>query len=475
MTFDNSYARLPEDFYERIEPVPVDEPGFIRLNQHLADELGLALPTDEKELAAIFSGNTLLPGSEPIAQAYAGHQFGHFVPQLGDGRAVLLGEVVTDSGKRFDIQLKGSGKTKFSRGGDGRSPLGPVIREYVVSEAMYALGVPTSRTLAMVETGEKVFRETRLAGGISTRVTSSHVRVGTFEYFAARKMWDEVKLLADYVIDRHYPEAHEADNPYVALFESVVRAQANLVAHWMRLGFIHGVMNTDNTLLCGETIDYGPCAFMDHYDPAKVFSSIDHQGRYAFNNQPAIAQWNMACLGGCLVPLLHDDAEKAHETGEAILQTFTPTFKAHYQGHLCAKIGLESNDANFELVRDFNLLLHRYSADFTVAYRSLCDAADGNESPLRNTFDGNDLNEWLTRWRETTPPNAEAMRRVNPTFIPRNHRIEDAIQAAYDGDFAPTHKLIDILANPFDDQPENEDYMLPPKPEEQVQQTFCGT
>lgn len=480
MRFLNTYARLPETFSQRIDPDPVAAPALIRLNDALADRMGLDLPEDEAALAEIFTGNRLLPGSAPLAQAYAGHQFGQFVPQLGDGRAHLLGEVVNGAGERFEIQLKGSGRTRFSRGGDGRSPLGPVIREYIVSEAMHALGIPSTRGLAMAATGETVHRETPLPGGVMTRVASSFVRVGTFEYFAARRMENEVNLLADHVMDRLYPDARGAANPYLALFERVCERQASLVARWMCVGFVHGVMNTDNTAVSGETIDYGPCAFIDGYDPGAVFSSIDHSGRYAFNQQPTIAAWNLACLGGCLIPLLGPDETRAREAGEAVLEGFIPAFTRHYREHLCRKIGLPDGDGHFSLARGFLDLLRRNRADFTNGFRALCVAV-ADPAPLRAELgDPEELTPWLDGWRAALEAANVAdpgplLRAANPAFIPRTHRIEQAIQAANLGDFAPTHQLIDVLARPYDDQPEQADYANPPQPEERVPQTFCGT
>ncbi|RWU02391.1 YdiU family protein [Pseudodesulfovibrio sp. S3] len=480
MRFINSYARLPESFYERIQPARVTAPRLIRLNRELADSLELDLPESDEALAAIFTGNTVLEGSEPIAQAYAGHQFGQFVPQLGDGRAVLLGEVQNSQGDRFDIQLKGSGRTRYSRGGDGRSPLGPVIREYVVSEAMHALNVPTTRALAMAATGETVFRETPLPGAVMTRVASGFVRVGTFEFFAARQDMTSVKTLADYVLERHYPEVRRSDNPYVALFESVCRAQAQLVARWMCVGFIHGVINTDNTSISGETIDFGPCAFMDHYDPTAVFSSIDHMGRYAFNQQPTIAAWNLACLGGCLVSLFDTDPDKAQDVGKRVLDGFVPEFTRRYTEGLCAKIGLPGGgETDFELARELLRLMHRDRVDFTNAFRLLCEAV-GNTDRFTALFSSQeDIRNWIGNWHvrlDNTEETRQAMRRVNPAFIPRNHRLEQAIRAAEDdNDFTLTHRLLEVLARPYEDQPENTEYAAPPQPEERVTQTFCGT
>ncbi len=404
MHFDNSYARLPDIFYERIAPVPVKNPRLIRLNERLAQELDLNLPNDVEELGQLFSGNSLPKGATPIAQAYAGHQFGHFVPQLGDGRAVLLGEIVTKDKHRFDMQLKGAGITRFSRGGDGRSPLGPVLREYIVSEAMHSLGIPTTRALAMVTTGESVRREKVLPGAIFTRIASSHVRVGTFEYFASRNDKEAVRQLADYVIDRHYPDVRQADNPYAALFQAVCHAHAGLLARWMAVGFIHGVMNTDNTTLSGETIDFGPCAFMDHYNPRQVFSSIDHQGRYAYNNQPTIAHWNMACFGNCLAPLFHTDIEEASRIGETVLETFTSTFKQQYQTLLCQKIGFaKPAEEPFSQAKGLLELLHDNHVDFTLAFRSLCDVpldATRADRFLDLFKDRRSATNWLKNWRQ---------------------------------------------------------------------------
>lgn len=483
MPFDNSYTRLPESFFQRIDPVPVAAPRLIKLNRPLADQLELDLPDDNQELADIFSGNTLMEGADPIAQAYAGHQFGGFVPQLGDGRALLLGEVITNDDSRYDIQLKGSGQTRFSRNGDGRSPLGPVIREYVVSEAMHALGIPTTRALAMVTTGETVHRETPLPGAILTRVADGFVRVGTFEFFAARQDFDSVRVLADYVIERHYPDCRDSENPYAALFEAVCIAQARLVAKWLCIGFIHGVMNTDNTAITGETIDYGPCAFMDHFNPSQVFSSIDHMGRYAYNQQPNIAVWNLACLGGCLVPLLHTEPNEAKRVGESILESFTPEFASHYQSGMCRKIGLETSDSNqFELVRELLDLMQKDHADFTMTFRQISKSAT-DTSGLSPLFPSGGIKQWIVKWRAALDAQGlpadtvcAAMLTENPAFIPRNHRIEEAIRAAEDNDdFTLVHKLVNILTAPYDDQPENKDYAAPPAPEERVHQTFCGT
>jgi uncharacterized protein YdiU (UPF0061 family) len=481
LPFDNTYARLPGTFYERIDPAPVASPRLIRLNRPLAAGLGLELPDDEDTLARIFSGNETPEGAQPLAQAYAGHQFGYFVPQLGDGRAVLLGEVVAPDGDRFDIQLKGSGRTRFSRGGDGRSPLGPVIREYVVSEAMHAMGIPSSRALAMVATGETVHRDHPLPGGVLTRVASSHIRVGTFEYFAARGDTDALRLLADHVIDRHYPGCRDADNPYLELFSRITESVAGLVAQWMGVGFIHGVMNTDNTSVAGETIDFGPCAFMDAYDPSAVFSSIDHQGRYAFDNQPAVAQWNLSSLGGCLVSLLDPDEDRAQEMAESVLSGFPDLFRERFHRVMARKIGIESGTAeDFGVANELLRLMHRDRVDFTLAFRRLA----GDEADFLSLFrDRDGAAAWLETWRahlrerKVDPESARSvMRSANPAYIPRNHRVEQAIRAAEDqGDFAPAHRLIEALERPFEDRPEFAEYANPPEPDEVVSQTFCGT
>ncbi|HEX2943853.1 MAG TPA: YdiU family protein [Rhodopila sp.] len=481
--FDNTYARLPDRFFARTNPTPVTSPKLIRLNVSLARDLGI----DPDALdAATLSGNRIPGGAEPIALAYAGHQFGHFVPQLGDGRAILLGEVVGRDGRR-DLQLKGSGRTPFSRGGDGRAALGPVLREYIVSEAMAALGIPTTRSLAAVTTGQNVVRETFLPGAILTRVASSHLRVGTFQYFAARGDVEAVRLLADYAISRHYPEAATADNPHAALLAGVAERQANLVAQWLLIGFIHGVMNTDNCSIAGETIDYGPCAFIDAYDPGAVFSSIDHAGRYAYANQPRIAQWNVARLAETLLLLLAPEEEAAIEVAQQAMAGFAPAFDAAYHGGLRRKIGLSMyQPGDDELVRDLLKLMVEDGADFTLVFRRLCDAATGpdGDSGAQALFARADLYaEWASRWRrrlaqeqESPAMRAEAMRAVNPAFIPRNHQIENAIRAAVDhADFQPFERLLTVLATPFAANPAWKEYETPPSAHERVLQTFCGT
>jgi serine/tyrosine/threonine adenylyltransferase len=482
--FDNSYARLPERFYARLDPTPVAAPRLVRLNVALAEQLGI----DPGELVgpegvAIVSGNTVPTGAAPMALAYAGHQFGHFVPRLGDGRANLLGEVVGTDGRRRDIQLKGSGPTPFSRSGDGRAALGPVLREFLISEAMAALGVPTTRTLAAVTTGEAVWRETRLPGAVLTRVAASHIRVGTFQYFAARNDEEAVRLLADHAIARHYPEAAREANPYRGLLDAVVSAQADLVAQWLLIGFVHGVMNTDNTAVSGETIDYGPCAFIDAYDPGVVFSSIDHAGRYAYGNQPRIALWNLTRLAETLLPLLDSDDEAAKEA----LAAFAPRFQAAYFGGLRRKIGLSAErEGDDALTQDLLKLMADAGADFTLTFRRLCDAAAGREgdAAVRTLFaDQAGYDAWAARWRSRLLQGRErpeavraAMRLVNPAFIPRNHVVEAALVAAIErADFTPFEALMDVLSRPYEDGPELAYYATPPRQEERVLQTFCGT
>lgn len=486
--FDNSYARLPDRFFARHRPTPVADPALIRLNTELSRELGL----DPVTLAnphgvAMLAGNRVAEGAEPIAMAYAGHQFGGWVPRLGDGRAILLGEVVDRSGVRRDIQLKGAGRTPFSRSGDGRAALGPVLREYIVSEAMAALGIRTTRALAAVTTGEVVMRERRYPGAILTRVAESHVRVGTFQYFAGRGDDDGLRALADYVIARHYPAAGEADNPYPALIEAVAARQAELVARWLHIGFIHGVMNTDNMSIAGETIDYGPCAFMDTYHPETVFSSIDETGRYAYSNQPRIAYWNLACLAQALLALMGDDEASAVEAARQAIDTFPPAFEAAWVGGMRSKLGLgEAGEDDGTLIRALLDAMAENRADFTLVFRRLCACeAAGPEAdgPVRNLFDNPAaFDAWAQGWRErlareARPDNERqmAMRAANPAFIPRNHRVEEMIQAAVSGDFAPFHRILQVLGTPFADQPDAADLTRPPAPNERVKQTFCGT
>jgi len=488
LAFDNSYARLPARFYARVAPAQPPAPSLIRVNRELAAELGF----DPAWLAGpdgleVLSGRRVAGGSDPIALAYAGHQFGSFTPQLGDGRAILLGEVIDREGRRRDIQLKGAGRTPFSRGGDGRAAIGPVLREYVVSEAMAALGIPTTRALAAVATGDQVYRETPLPGAVLTRVASSHIRVGTFQYFAARGDIEGVRLLADHVISRHYPEAASAERPYRALLEAVVGAQADLITRWLLVGFIHGVMNTDNMSVAGETIDYGPCAFMDAYDPGTVFSSIDRGGRYAYGNQPTIAHWNLTRFAETLLPLLAQDEDAAIADAQEVLAAFGLRFEQAYYDGLRRKFGLATaQDGDVELVGGVLKALADNKVDFTLFFRRLADAQTPGEGepPLRALFaDPAALDALLQRWRDrlAREPNAAALRRdsmraVNPAFIPRNHRIEAMIKAAIErNDFTPVDELMAVLSRPFEDQPGFERYAEPPHPDERVLATFCGT
>lgn len=480
-SFDNSYARLPERFYQRIDPTPVAAPQLIRVNEGLARALNLdpaALASAEG--VSIIAGNVVPPGADPIAMAYAGHQFGNFVPQLGDGRAILLGEVIGRDGARRDIHLKGAGQTRFSRRGDGRAALGPVLREYIVSEAMAALGIPTTRTLMAVTTGEQVYRETSLPGAVLARVAASHIRVGTFEYFAARRDTDGVRLLADYAIARHYPHCRDAANPYRAFFDTVIGAQAELIAKWLLVGFIHGVMNTDNTTISGETIDFGPCAFMDFYNPRQVYSSIDSRGRYAYGNQPSIAHWNLVCLAETLVPVLAETEEGAVGEVEDAMAAFGPRFEAAYLTGLTRKLGLNAEEADVALAQDLLGRMAENAADFTLTFHGLTGAAadPARDSAVRALFKNPEaLGDWLPAWRQRLRANgAETMRALNPGFIPRNHLVEEAIAAAVtSGDLAPFEHLLDVVTRPFEDQPGREIYMQPPRPEQVVHQTFCGT
>lgn len=486
--FDNSYARLPARFHARLEPTTVARPQLLRVNHALADELGIDPAAYAGEAGAQLAvGNRLPPGAEPLAMAYAGHQFGHFTPQLGDGRAILLGEVIDRAGRRRDIQLKGSGRTPFSRRGDGRAALGPVLREYVVSEAMHALGIPTTRALAAATTGEPVYREEVLPGAVLTRVAASHLRVGTFQYFAARGDHEAVATLVDYAIDRHHPEARDAERPALALLAAVAERQARLVARWMQVGFIHGVMNTDNTTISGETIDFGPCAFMDVYDPARVFSAIDDFGRYAYANQPRIAQWNLARLAEALLMRIDDVPERAVELATPVIVEFQQRYESHWLDGMRAKLGLATaEDGDGALVEGWLAAMHAGGADFTLAFRRLADAAEepARDHAARALFTTPDAYDaWAARWheriaREPTAPadRATAMRRVNPLVIPRNHRVEHALAAAVErGDLAPFDALVRVLERPYDDSADAMPYAEPPAPSERVCRTFCGT
>ena len=470
--FDNSYARLPEPFHARLNPMPVKAPVLIRFNHDLARELGIdAAAADADELAEIFAGNRLAEGAEPLAQAYAGHQFGGFSPQLGDGRAHLLGEVIDRAGQRRDIQLKGSGPTPWSRMGDGRAWLGPVLREYVLSEAMHALGLPTSRALAAVATGERVYREQgALPGAVLTRVAASHIRVGTFQYFAARRDQAALQRLYDYTVARHYPEASDP----AELLSAVIDRQAALLAGWMGVGFIHGVMNTDNTTISGETIDYGPCAFMDVFHPQTVYSSIDAHGRYAYDNQPNIIVWNMAQLATALVPLMPDQ-DAAIETFTEVVHAMPGKIGREWLRVFGRKIGLaRASEADEPLITGLLTIMANGRADFTNTFRALAGGVPRDQFTDPSLFDA-----WEPGWRarlEHEQDPETRMRAANPAVIPRNHRVEQMIQAAVAGDFAPLDRLLGVLARPYEDQPDSAaDLTRPPEPSEVVRQTFCGT
>jgi serine/tyrosine/threonine adenylyltransferase len=486
IAFDNTYAKLPDRFFARVRPTPVKNPTLLAVNSELADLLAI----DRDELAspdglAMLAGNRIAEGSEPIALAYAGHQFGGFVPQLGDGRAILLGEVVGAQGKRYDVQLKGSGPTPFSRGGDGRAALGPVLREYVVSEAMAALGVPTTRALAAVTTGEVVAREKLLPGAILTRIAASHMRIGTFQYFAARKDHEALQKLTEYALARHYPEVAKPDGSALALLESVMTAQINLVATWLSVGFVHGVMNTDNMSISGETIDYGPCAFLDSYHPGRTFSSIDRGGRYAYANQPRIALWNLSRLAETLISQVHEDTEKAAAILTERLETFPERFEIAYGRRMRAKLGLALEiEGDLELAQGLLERMAVAKVDYTNCFRRLVDVAAGNEeSTLLELFaDPGLMKDWLGLWRSrleqekvSRDERVAAMRQANPAFVPRNHRIEEMIAAATNGDLRPFERLVRVFSRPYEDQPDAVDLTLPPGDEQWSYKTFCGT
>ncbi len=484
--FSNSFAELPDRFFVRQTPAHVSGPQVIKFNEPLARELGLDIDAITAAGAAeIFSGNFLPPGADPIAQAYAGHQFGNFTPQLGDGRAILLGEVIDHNGIRRDIQLKGAGRTAFSRGGDGRAALGPVLREYLMSEAMHALGISTTRALAAVSTGETVFREQALPGAVVARVLASNIRVGTFQYFAARGDTDGVKTLADYTIARHYPALRQAENPYLALLAAVVEKQAALIAGWLQIGFIHGVMNTDNMTVSGETIDYGPCAFLDGYDPATVFSSIDQFGRYAFGNQPSIAFWNLARLAETLLASIDPDENRSVERATEILQEFPTKFQAFYLAGMRKKLGLQTaEEGDSERVQNLLNAMQENKADFTLVFRRLSETNLPERADARALFENpasfdawhNDWQQRLSREPMDDAARASAMRQANPAVIPRNYLVEEALAAAItQGDFQPFHALLQILQHPFDNQPANARYAEIPPQTETIYRTFCGT
>lgn len=474
MKFDNSYARLPAHMFARVLPTPVAAPGLIAVNARLAAEMGLeAGHLSDPDWIAAFAGNAVPDGADPLAQAYAGHQFGNWVPQLGDGRAILLGEHVGPDGRRWDVQLKGGGRTPFSRMGDGRAWVGPVIREYLVSEAMQALGVPTTRALAAVTTGELVYREGAMPGAVLTRVAASHLRVGTFQFFAARQDLEALRRLTDMAIARHYPGAEGA----LGLLQAVTRAQAELVAQWMALGFVHGVMNTDNAHVGGLTIDYGPCAFMDVYHPDRVFSSIDQMGRYAYSNQPQIAVWNVAQLASCLLPLISEDEAAAVEAATAVVHGYADLYQAAWLSRFRAKLGVTTEDeGDRQLVESLLDVMARQGADFTRTFRGLAEGTAAAEFT-----DPAALDDWVRGWHARLAAEGRSlgqaqadMRRSNPAIIPRNHRIEAAITAGVAGDFAPFHALTTALATPFD-APPDDPLRAAPAQTEIVHRTFCGT
>jgi serine/tyrosine/threonine adenylyltransferase len=484
-TFDNSFVRELEGLYEPWQAATAPDPRLLVLNDALAEELGAdpaTLRTPEGIAALV--GNAVPDGAEPVAQAYAGHQFGGYSPRLGDGRALLLGEVIDHQGHRRDLHLKGSGRTPFARGGDGKAAVGPMLREYVIAEAMHALGIPTTRSLAVVDTGEKVARDTILPGAVLARVAASHIRVGTFQYAAAQGDVELVRRLADHAIARHHPQAAAAENRYLALLDAVVDAQATLIARWMLVGFIHGVMNTDNMTISGETIDYGPCAFMDAYDPATVFSSIDHGGRYAYGNQPQIAHWNLTRLAETLLPLIDDDTDAAVELATTVLRTFADRYFERSGAGMRAKLGLgDEQPGDGDLLDDLLSLLHDQQVDFTSFFRTLSSSLRDEPVRARALFDEPlAFDVWSARWLtrlaaegRATPATADGMDRVNPIYIPRNHLVEEALAAGTDGDLAPFEQLLEVLARPFEERPGLERYAAPAVGGSAGYQTFCGT
>ena len=478
--FDNSYCRLPHSFYSHQGPAPVSAPSIIALNKLLAKELGIGYQfLSSPDGLNMLSGNSIVEGSRPIATVYAGYQFGNWNPQLGDGRAILLGEVISEAGHRFDLQLKGSGPTLYSRGGDGRAPLGPILREYIVSEAMHNLGIPTTRSLAAVSTGDPVQRETLEPGAILTRIASSHIRFGTFQYFAAKGDIEELTMLADHVISRHFPGALESTNPYLALLDNIMKKIALLVAKWQAIGFIHGVMNTDNMLVCGETVDYGPCAFMDEFDPRKVLSSIDSAGRYAYQNQPGIAQWNLMTFAQALLPLLADAQDEAIDLAKNILEGFPQEYADQYNSLMARKIGLSSdNPSAAALITSLLQILQSQNLDYTLAFRSLMAVMAGKPSATDNSKWRAWTQDWLQQFNNSTDrANAGSiMNTLNPVCIPRNHLVEAVIEEAQSkANFEPFDQLLAVLQQPYDPKWLDTTYARGPEPGQAVLQTFCGT
>ena len=488
LKFHNTYVELPESFYSSTVPEQVANPGLVKMNPSLSADLGFS-PDDytEQYLAEVFSGNKLLEGSEPLAQAYAGHQFGGLSPQLGDGRACLLGEVRTSTGQFVDLQLKGSGRTAFSRRGDGKATLYSVLREYLISEAMYALGIPTTRSLAVVASGEDIMRESSVPAGVLTRTASSHIRVGTFQYFAIRGDLDAIKTLADYSIQKHYPELSKLENPYIALLEAVMDKQIHLITQWMRVGFIHGVMNTDNMTVSGETIDYGPCAFVDNYDPQAVFSSIDTQGRYAFSNQGPIGLWNLARFAETLITLIDEDEEKAIAQLTQVLESYAEKFANSYSTMMHKKLGISLNEtSDLEVVDEFLEILHADKIDYTIAFRALTDMVENNFSDdglsaLITNFER--YANWKVDWKNRLQADSgelkaslELMQQANPIYIPRNWHVEQALKkAATNNDFSLFDDMLEVLKNPYTQQDAFEKYASTPYPSTSAYQTFCGT
>lgn len=475
---ESTYAELPEVFFSKLSPTPVNQPEMVIFNQSLADQVGLKLgELSIDERTQFLCGNQIPQGIKPFAQAYAGHQFGNFTI-LGDGRAIVMGEHLTPSGQRIDLQLKGSGRTPYSRGGDGRAALGPMLREYIISEAMHALGIPTTRSLAVVSTGEKVFRETELPGAVLARIAGSHIRVGTFEFASLQQDKRITEALLDYMIDRHFPEIKGKENKVLAVIEAVIDQQAALITHWMRVGFIHGVMNTDNMALSGETIDYGPCAFMDTFAPDTVFSSIDHRGRYAYANQPYIAQWNIARLAESLLPLIDGKREEVIATVEDLLNSFEQVYKSKWLTMMGSKLGLtEVSIKDEKLITDLLDWMHNNSADFTNTFRDLC-----KKLPAGELYESETFQNWFARWQNRLKKEKQEletsyvlMRSLNPAVIPRNHKVEEALQAGEKGDFEPLHALLHAIDKPYQDDEHLLPYQSPPRPEEKVLQTFCGT
>ena len=477
--FDNTYSRLPKVMSSQLTPIPVENPKLTIFNHGFSKELGLDFSSlNNNQIASIFSGNLLPKESKCIAQAYAGHQFGYFT-MLGDGRAILIGEHLSKNNKRFDIQFKGSGKTPYSRNGDGRAALGPMLREYIVSEAMHSLGIPTTRSLAVVKTGENVIRETPLPGAILTRVAASHIRVGTFQYVTATEDEKNLKTLFDYTIDRHYPKIKDSKTPAIDLLKIVMEKQIKLVVDWMRVGFIHGVMNTDNMAISGETIDYGPCAFMDAYDPETVFSSIDHNGRYAYFNQPGITKWNLARFAETLLPLIDKNKDKAIKIATEIINNFGEIYKKNWLEMMRKKLGLiEKKNNDEKLINDLLSLLHEQKADYTNTFCSLMNEDVQNDK----IFNNKEFIDWHQKWKEclaknnnSTEESLKLMRSVNPIVIPRNHKVEEVLEAANKDDLNPFHDFLKVLEKPYENQIKTNNYQSPAPPSEKKYQTFCGT